>query len=101
MAQQLDAPDDWAAQLTGKVEQVVALIRDRTVKPVQKIVAGIIFGVIAFAIVVSLVVLFSVFVLRLLDTFFFPGEIWASYLVLSGIFWIAGLLVYSQRHSRA
>jgi len=36
--------DDWAAQLTEKVGLLVELVRDRTVRPVQKLVRVVIFG---------------------------------------------------------
>lgn len=101
MATELGNPDDWAAQLTGKVEQAVAVVRDRTVRPVQQIVVGIVFGVLAAGIVVAVVVLFSILVVRLLDDYVFHQNVWASYLLLSGIFWVGGLLVYSQRQRRA
>ncbi len=101
MASELGTPDDWASKLTAKIEQVVALIRDRTVRPVQRIVVGIVFGVLALAIVVAIVVLFSIWVVRVLTDYVFHQNVWASYLLLSGIFWVAGLLVYTQRQRRA
>jgi hypothetical protein len=101
MATEPSPRDDWAAQLTGKVEQAVSLIRDRTVRPVQHAVRLIIFGILAFAIVGVTVVLGSIFLVRLLDNLLFHQNVWASDLLLGGIFWLAGLLVYSQRHSRA
>lgn len=93
---------DWAAQLTGKVEDVVSLVRDRTVRPAATAVRYLIFGLIALAVGTLVAILGSVFSLRILDTEVpaFRNRVWASYLVLAGIFWIGGLLLSKMRHPR-
>jgi hypothetical protein len=92
--------NDWAKFLTEKVESVVSLIRDRTVTPVFKAVRFIIFGLIALTVGVVLAVVFSVLAVRVLDDYVFHSRVWASYLVLSGIFAVAGLFLARMRHPR-
>jgi len=92
--------NDWAKVLTEKVEAVVSLIRDRTVTPVFKAVRFIIFGLIALAIGTVLAVVFGVLAVRVLDDYLFHSRVWASYLVLAGIFAALGLFFSWRRHPR-
>lgn len=93
--------DDWAAHLTAKVEDVVSLVRDRTVVPVATAVRFVILGLLGAALGTLMVALFSVGVIRLLDTEAFHRRVWASYLVVGGIFFVAGLLVARMRRRRS
>ncbi|MGD0082832.1 MAG: hypothetical protein ABSD78_06495 [Acidimicrobiales bacterium] len=92
--------NDWAKVLTAKVETVVSLIRDRTVTPVLRAVRFVIFGLIALSIGTVLAVVFAVLAVRVLDDYVFHSRVWASYLVLAGIFAVAGLLLSRMRHPR-
>lgn len=96
------AGGDWAAQLTAKVEDVVSIVRDRTVRPVATAVRFLIFGIIALTIGILVAILGSVFSLRILDSEVpaFRHRVWASYLILAGIFWIGGLLLSKMRRPR-
>lgn len=93
---------DWASHATDKVEQVVSLVRDKTLGPVAKAVRFLIFGLLAVAVGGLLAVLFSIFALRVLDSEVpvFHSRVWASYLVLAGIFWLAGAFLSRKRHPR-
>jgi len=93
--------DDWAAQLTEKVGQLVELVRDRTVRPVQKLVRAAIFGALAFSVVIFVVVAFVIGVIRLLNNEVFDRRVWASYLLIGGIFVVIGTLISRMRHSRS
>ncbi len=98
----LSISGDWAAQLTGKVEDVVSVVRDKAVEPVLTAVRYLIFGLMALSVATFLAVLFTVFALRVLDSEVpvFRTRVWASYLVVAGIFWGAGLLLSRKRHPR-
>jgi hypothetical protein len=93
--------DDLAALATAKVEQVVSLIRDRTVTPVIRAVRFIIFGLLAVAIAALLSVLIAVGAIRVLDNYLFHRRVWASYLVIGGIFSALGLFLSQMRHPRS
>jgi ABC-type multidrug transport system permease subunit len=92
--------DDWASLFVSKVETGVSLIRDRTVTPVVRVVRYIIFGLVALIIAILLGVLFAVVLVRVLDNYAFRRHVWASYLVVSGIFAAFGLLCSRMRHPR-
>ena len=95
------ASDDWAAQLTEKVGQVVDVVRDQTVGRVQKVVSAVIFGALAFSIVALIAIMLVVGVVRLLDNEVFNQRVWASYFLIGGIFVVAGTLISTKRHSRS
>jgi hypothetical protein len=93
--------DDWAAQLTEKVGQLVELVRDHTVQPVEKIVRTVIFGALAFSVVIFVLIALVIGVVRLLNNEVFDQRVWASYLLLGGIFVVMGTLISRMRHSRS
>jgi hypothetical protein len=93
--------DDWAAQLTEKVGELVGIVRDHTVRPVQKFVRAVIFGALAFSVVVFVIVALVIGVIRLLNNEVFDQHVWASYLLIGGIFLVAGTLISRMRHSRS
>jgi len=95
------APDDWAHQLTVKVDEVVSIVRDKTVLPVSRIVKYLILALLAAGVGVLLAVLFSVGIIRVLDTEVFHKRVWASYLIVGGIFSLGGLLLSTKRRRRA
>jgi hypothetical protein len=95
------AGNDWAALATAKVGDVVSLIRDRIVTPVIRAVRFIILGVLALAIGALLSVLIAIGAVRVLDNYLFHQRVWASYLVVGGIFSIAGLFLSWMRHPRS
>ncbi len=90
-------------QATRKVEDLVSIIRDKTVRPVSQTVRYLLFGLLAIFVSVVMAVLFAIFAIRVLDTEVpvFRTRVWASYLVVAGIFWLGGLLLSRKRHSRS
>lgn len=91
----------WAAFVTGKIEALVSLIRDRAVDPVVQAVKYVVFGVVAVCIGIFLAVMFSIGLIRVLDEEVFPTRVWASYFVVAGIFSISGLFLLRMRRPRA
>lgn len=100
MSEEVPPRDDWAAQLTEKVGQLVELIRDRTVRPVEKAVRAAIFALLAFSVVVFVIICLVIGLIRLLNNEVFDQRVWASYLLVGGIFVVAGTLISTRRHSR-
>ncbi|MFZ0172260.1 MAG: hypothetical protein WAL04_11315 [Acidimicrobiales bacterium] len=92
---------DWASVATAKVEEVVSLIRDRTVTPVLRAVRYVIFGLLAVFIATLLAVLLATGAVRVLDNYLFHRRVWASYLVVGGIFSGLGLFFSRMRHPRS
>ncbi|MGO8877381.1 MAG: hypothetical protein ACLQNG_16655 [Acidimicrobiales bacterium] len=93
--------NDWASLATAKVEEAVSLVRDRTVTPVLRAVRYAIFGLLAVSIGALLAVLVAAGAVRILDNYLFHRRVWASYLVIGGIFSGLGLFLSRMRHPRS
>lgn len=92
--------EDWARRLTRSVESVVELVRDRSTRPVLFAVKAIVVGVLVATIAVFLAVAISAGVVRLLTVDAFGGRVWASDLVVGGIFAGAGAFLLSKSSGR-
>ena len=93
---------DWASVATAKVEEVVSLIRDRTVTPVLRAVRYVIFGLLAVFIATLLAVLLATGAVPGARQLPLPtAAVWASYLVVGGIFSGLGLFFSRMRHPRS
>jgi FtsH-binding integral membrane protein len=79
------------------VDGLVALLRDKTVRPLTLATRAIVFGIIVFAASVVTVVLVSITLIRLLTVYAFSGRVWLSDLVVGVLFVVAGLVAWSQR----
>lgn len=90
---------DFAAKAAARVEGVVEMLRDRSVRPVFKGVQGAIFGFVAFFLGIVVFVLIAIAAVRGLDIAF-GGRVWASDTVVGGIFSLGGLFLLSRRHAK-
>lgn len=90
---------DWPDQATDGVERVVVLVRERTVVPAQRAAIGIVYGVLAAAFLVPALILAVIGVFRALT--YIPGGVWVAWLILGGIFVLAGLLCWRMRGPRS
>jgi hypothetical protein len=81
---------DWASLITQKLEWLVALIRDHSVRPAAKAVRIAVVAIIAL--LVSLVVVggLTIAVVRLFDHDIFRGRVWATSFLFGGILLVVG-----------
>lgn len=96
---------NWAPQLADTIERVVAQIRDKTTKPVVMIARGLVFGLLSVFVGMFALVLFLVGLLRGVQAviewpFSHPTAVWVSYVLVGGLFCVAGALCMSKRHSK-
>src|ERR1700734_3915639 len=94
------ATSDFAARAAARVEGIVELLRDKSVRPVFKGVRGAIFGFSAVLLVIVILVLLPIALVRLLDVLVFGGRVWASDTLVGGIFVLVGLFLLSRRHPK-
>jgi len=71
------------------------------VRPVEKLVRTAIFGALAFSVVIFVLIALVIGVIRLLNNEVFDQRVWASYLLMGGIFVVMGTLISRMRHSRS
>ena len=91
-------PADWTSTAADAIEQFVATIRDRTVKPAQKATRAIVFGLLAMAFVTVAFILLLIGGFRALVVL--CGDVWLAYLVLGTVLVLLGSLCWSQRTAR-
>jgi hypothetical protein len=88
---------DLPTRGTDLVDNLVELLRDRTVRPLTLATRAIVFGIIVFAASVVTVVLVSITLIRLLTVYAFDGRVWLSDLVVGVLFVVVGLVAWSRR----
>jgi hypothetical protein len=87
---------DWTDQVADQIESTVVTIRDKTVVPVERIVAYIVAGLFILFLVGAIGIFACVAVFRLVDVYL-PSGSWATWLVFGGVFMAGGLLLLSLR----
>ncbi|MHB8498364.1 MAG: hypothetical protein ACYDES_10335, partial [Acidimicrobiales bacterium] len=92
---------DLASRGADRVEELVELLRDKTVRPLTLATRAIVFGIIVFAASIVTVTLLSVAIIRLLTVYAFGGRVWLSDAVVGAVFVILGLVAWARRTSSA
>ena len=87
---------DWTDQVADSIEQAIVTVRDKTVVPVERIVAYVIAGLFILFLLLTLGILAALGVFRLVDVYL-PSGSWATWLLFGGVFMAAGLFVLSLR----
>ncbi len=85
---------EWTVQAADTIEKTISAVRDRTVEPANRAANAIVYGVLAVCCVLTALLLISVVIFRLLS-FVFP--VWATWVILGGIFIAAGLFCWTRR----
>ena len=96
---------NWAPQVADTIERVVGQVRDKTTKPVVMITRGLVFGLLGLFVGVFALVVFIVGLLRALQAviewpFSHPTAVWVSYLLVGGLFCLAGVFCMAKRSTR-
>lgn len=91
---------EWPAKVADAVEGVVGAVRSKAVRPLQSVARAIVFGVVVAVMGSVLAVLVAVGTVRVLNVYLFGSHEWASYLVVGGIFALAGMFVSSRKRAR-
>ena len=92
--------DDWPSQTADTIERLIGTVRSKTTEPVERIVRGIVYGLLAAVLGVVALVLLAIAAVRFVDAYL-PGEVWAAHLLIGALFTAAGLLLWSRRRSTA
>ena len=87
---------DWPAQAATGIEQLITNVRDRTTKPVLTIARAVVYALVGGTLIVASLIMLVVCLIRLLDNYL-PGEVWVTYVVLGAVFFVAGLVLWTQR----
>jgi hypothetical protein len=88
---------DWAAEAAARVEGFVEILRDKSVRPITKIVQFVIYSFALLFLLVVILALFSIAFVRVFDVYVFAGRVWASDLMVGGIFTLGGMFFLARR----
>ena len=92
--------DDWPAKAVDLIDLTVDTIRDKVIRPIILVGRSIVFGLLIATLLIVIAVAVGVAILRLLDNYLFPNDVWASYLILGVIVTAVGLFVWTKRQPR-
>jgi len=89
---------DWTTDAVDALEQAVGVVRDKTVVPAQRASRAIVSGLLVafFVVLAALLLAIALFraIVELVD------EVWLAYLILGGIFVVAGVVCWILRTPR-
>jgi len=94
-----DRAAGMSVQAADMVDDLVANVHDRFIRPVVLGARAVVFGLLIAVLATTVLVLVSVSLVRLLTIYAFDGRVWASYLLLGGLFTAAGLILWAKRSS--
>lgn len=89
---------DLAATLTRRLESLVVLIRDHSVRPLFGVVRIVILGLLAAVLGLFAAAATLIGLVRLFDHDVFPGRVWATYLLFGVVLLSVGAVLF--RHAR-
>ena len=90
---------DWTTDAVDALEQAVGLVRDKTVVPAQKASRAVVFGLLVAFFVLVAVLMLAIALFRVLVIL--VDDVWPAYLILGGIFVVAGVFCWTLRAHRA
>jgi hypothetical protein len=85
---------DWTTQAADAVEKAVVLVRDKTVVPAERGARMFVYGLLTAFFVLTAFLLVTVMLFRVLVIFV---PVWAAWLIVGGIFVVAGLFCWTLR----
>ena len=89
---------DWSTDAVDALEHAVGLVRDKTVVPAQKASRAVVSGLLVAFFVLVAVIMVAIALFRVLVVL--VDEVWLAYLILGGIFVIAGVFLWALRSPR-
>jgi hypothetical protein len=89
---------DWTTDAVDALDQAVGLFREKTVIPAQKASRAVVFGLLVGFFVLVAVFMLVIALFRVLVVI--VGDVWLAYLILGGIFVLAGAFCWTLRSTK-
>jgi uncharacterized membrane protein len=89
---------DWTSDAANAIDNAIGIVRERTVEPVRSVVRVVVYGLLAALILIPAFTMAIIAAFRLLSI---ATNAWAAWLILGGIFVLAGWFCWSKREPRA
>ena len=98
-----DAASDLPRKATDAVTALVDLIHDKAVRPIVLVARIAVYGALIAILLLMVLVFVCIGLLRLLDVYAFGHRVWLSYLLVGGVFAVAGLwlMLLAAKRGRA
>jgi hypothetical protein len=93
------AGSQWPAKVAQGVEDTVAVVHDRIIRPLLFAGRALVFGLVAAAMALVLVALVAIAAIRVLDVYAFGHRVWPSYALVGAILVAGGAFAWSKRTS--
>jgi hypothetical protein len=90
---------DWTVQAADTIESVVVAVRGKTTDPLVGVSRWIVYGTLAAIVGLVAATVAVIGLVRVLDVIL-PGDVWLVYVLLGGIFTVAGIFLWSRRPKR-
>ncbi len=91
---------DWTTDLLDRLDHYIDVVRSNTTDRLVGIARLLIFGLIAAIVGTMAGIVALIALVRILDVIL-PREVWLPYVVLGGVFLVAGLFFWSKRTAPA
>lgn len=91
---------DWTVQAADAIENAVDAVRGKTTEPVVGVARWIVYGTLVAIVTLVAATVMVIGLIRVLDVVL-PRDVWLVYVILGGIFTVAGLLLWSKRRPRS
>jgi len=91
---------DWPAKVADTVDDVVAGVHDKVIRPLMLVARGVVFGIIIAVMALTLSVLGAIALVRVLDVYAFGHRVWASDALVGGLLTLVGAVAWSRRRTR-
>ena len=88
---------DWTEQAADAVEKAVVLVRDKTVVPAQQGTKVVVYGFLTAFFALTAFMLVTILLFRVLVI---AVPVWAAWLIIGGIFLLAGAFCWSRRPTK-
>jgi hypothetical protein len=86
-------------QTADTIERLVETVRSNTSDRLVSVTRLVVFGLVAAILGTAALILFAIFVVRILDSYL-PGGVWVADLVLGGLFTLIGLFLWQKAWKR-
>jgi hypothetical protein len=97
------ADGDWPAQITGQIVRVVDQVKAKTTRPATLAVRGLVYGLIAGLLGITIAVVAFIGLFRLADrirNLIIEDSVWLTYLVVGALFVVVGAVLFASRKPR-
>jgi hypothetical protein len=91
------AGSEWPAKVAQGVEDTVAIVHDRLVRPLLIAGRAVVFGLVAAAMALILITLLTIALVRILDVYAFRHHVWPAYAVVGAVLVAAGAFSWTKR----